>query len=629
MIKKISVLLVLIAITAPVLNSQCPAYRKTNIGFYGAFTNNMHSPDFTLPSLALFNNNDNQAGFALGITGNFPVSKLITISGSVGYNDLSGDLEGMLLQDNTPLLSASLGCLEIAPSVQFHNLLPVDRLYFLAGVELGIPLTKSYDLSNATGALNMKADIPDPTFRMAGAVGAGYIFELSKTIFLTPEISFRIPFTDVSSNDDFKTWNVSQLRFGVSLTFGFSGDEGGKTGPESSLDIGFEDIRYYDRDGKSNTLKKIKVEDTQYKELFPLIPYVFFDENKETPADKTQAPAQGNEAGAFSDASLEPEAVKINMKTIDIIGSRLRSKPNATITITGTHDGKKENANKSISQKRAEYVKKYLVTNYGIAPERINIVSGSMPSKPSTSNVPEGVAENRRIEFSSNDKAILQPIIIKEDVQSLADPNLIEFLPYAKSTDSIVSWKLTITQMDKTLRTLEGTGGIPPLQWIIYPNDLQKKELPIEYELAVRNSAGLTRKESGTIPVDYFSYIRKKEEHMPDRTISKFSLILFDFDKADISESDMSVIQENVLPAIKFNSTVKIFGYTDRIGDSDYNRKLAQRRAETVAKMITDKAPDAKVEFVGVGYMNGLFENETPIGRHLSRTVQIFVETPK
>jgi outer membrane protein OmpA-like peptidoglycan-associated protein len=106
-------------------------------------------------------------------------------------------------------------------------------------------------------------------------------------------------------------------------------------------------------------------------------------------------------------------------------------------------------------------------------------------------------------------------------------------------------------------------------------------------------------------------------------------LVLFDFDKAEVSPADMEIIDKYILPAIKFNSTVQVYGYTDRIGDEEYNRKLAERRATAVSNIIKQKKKDVKIETFDVGEKVLIFDNDTPVGRHLSRTVQVIVTTPK
>ena len=158
---------------------------------------------------------------------------------------------------------------------------------------------------------------------------------------------------------------------------------------------------------------------------------------------------------------------------------------------------------------------------------------------------------------------------------------------------------------------------------------MKKSQIPIDYVLTATNAKDLKRTVSGSIPTEYFSFLRKKSEELPDKTISKYSLILFDFDKAEISEKDKTIIEENILPEIKFNSTVKIYGYTDKIGKEDYNKNLSERRAAAFKDLLSSKVKDAKYETYGVGENEVIFDNNSPIGRQLSRTVQIYVITPR
>jgi outer membrane protein OmpA-like peptidoglycan-associated protein len=337
----------------------------------------------------------------------------------------------------------------------------------------------------------------------------------------------------------------------------------------------------------------------------------------------------GSDKGEFTLESLEPDAMKINTRTLDIVGKRMQGLQNTELTITGTIDTKNEKTDKDLSRKRAEFARDYLVKTYKINPEKINIRLGGLPEKPSTLSVPEGAEENRRTEISSTNKNLLEPILMKKDNQSFAEPNLIEFVPYIKSTDSVISWQVDITQSDQNLRTFKGSGEAPPLQFVIIPNELKNSQIPIDYNFMASNSKGISKRVSGSIPVDYFSTTRKKSEDQPDKTISKYSLILFDFDKADVSSEDMKIIDEYIIPDIKFNSSIKIYGFTDRIGDEIYNKKLAGRRAEAVQLILQNKVKNNKIEAFGVGENEMMFDNNSPIGRQLSRTVQIYVITPK
>jgi outer membrane protein OmpA-like peptidoglycan-associated protein len=239
------------------------------------------------------------------------------------------------------------------------------------------------------------------------------------------------------------------------------------------------------------------------------------------------------------------------------------------------------------------------------------------------------VAENRRVEFSSNVPDILSPIILTAENQRIADPELIVFYPNVVTEDSVRSWTLRIAQAGSTLRDINGKGRPGSLSWTIKPNELSNAQVPVDWEFTVASTAGDTALATGSIPVEYLSSVRKRTEDLPDKSIDKYSLVLFDFDKSELTPDNRRVLEQMVLPSIKTNSKVTVIGYTDRIGGEDYNKKLSKERAEAVKAFLAARAKDAKYSAAGVGEQNTLFTQEQPIGRQLSRTVQVVVETPR
>ena len=631
------------------LSAQDKMEMKPAIGLYGGLNINMHSPSFIYnQEITLnvpFDESKTAYGFNVGLIGYIPISEVFVISPRIGYNSMSGLLEKtgtpVVTGEAAPImeLDAKLGYLEISPILQLHNLVPVKNLYFLAGLELGIPMSKSYDykmVENGTTLNPVSADIPDASVRIAAAVGAGWIFELSETVKLGAEVSYRIPFSKVSSSTistaNFDKWNVSQLRAGLNLTFDIFGKKEEKKEepkPQATLDLKMNTINSVTRDGKRTPMKAVRVEDMQYTELFPYLPYVFFDEAKVEPNANVQVMSAGNEKGKFSIATLNQDAMEINYRTLDIMGVRMQENPNSKITITGTNDNKKEKSTKTISTQRAEFAKDYLVKNYGIKEDRITVTATGLPAKASSSNVADGIAENRRIEISGSDAKLFEPILITGENQRVATPDLVEFVPTVTSSDSVVYWKMDLNQAGKTLKSMRGTSQPKAIQWNIAPNDLANKQMPVEYNLTVKNISNVEKNIKGTIPVEYLSISKKKAEELADKTVAKYSLMLFDFDKAEVSAADMAIIEKHILPAIKFNSTVEIYGYTDRIGDDNYNKQLAEKRAEAVKKILEAKVPSAKYNVQGVGESVSIFDNESPVGRHLSRTVQVLISTPR
>lgn len=599
----------------------------TNIGIYGGLGLNFHStyqPDQT---------SEMGLGPFGGFIGNFPITEMFTISGRIGYFNLNGRLNQTISTIESTQLDAKLDYIEISPILQIHNVLD-NPLYFLAGLEIGVPLTAQYDLTIKTpvGETTVTGqDIENKATRIALAAGVGYTLELAKNVFLSPELSFRLPLTPVTTSTDRDKWNVSQLRLGLNLTFGLSkAEEPIQPIDNKVLNIGQPELSYYDDKMIPRPLTKINVEEVQYSELFPLLAYVFFPEGKAVPDETVQALGAQNMAGEFTIENLPPDAFKINTFTLDIIGKRLKENPTAVVTLTGTINSKEQaRGNTQLAQQRAEFAKNYLIANYGIAENRITIAKGGFPSKPSNKNDKDGDAENARVEISSKNFEILKPIVLFGDKERITNPNLINFKASVNTNDEVSRWKLTYKQSGQELEVFEGNSLPIEATWQVKPNQLASSNVPVDYFLTVETVSGLSRSINGSIPTDYFSFSRKKSENLPDKTISKFSLVLFDFDSPNVSDLDKQILDKNVVPAIGPNSTVQIYGYTDRIGDFDYNKNLATRRAEAVKNYLSTKVKNVKFETYGVGESVQIFDNNKTLGRQLSRTVQIYVITPK
>ncbi len=664
---RISLVCVLVVLSSSfsTMHSAAQINTSLNYGVYVGGNLNMHTPSFfakpfvnnlLLPSLqhdttAKFGNNASSFGLAIGGIVNIPLNSMFVLSGRIGYNGVGGTLNTqsyvkslMNSVDSASselTMQSSISYIEISPILQIHNLIENTPLYIAAGFEVGIPLSAKYSVSeNITGTNTIPSPNPNPTqystdaaisnsnTRIALSIGAGWPIAVGEHTFLTPEITYHLPFAKISSSSSFDSWSVPQLRFGVNLTLSSTGNSTSLP-PKSTLQTGFDGTGFYDSFGNFQNLEQVRVEDVSYSELYPMLPYMFYPQNSATPSDTMQRLFDPGQKGSFSIMTLTPDALEINKSTLDIIGARLQQYPAAKLTIIGTYDGKGEVKNKGLSLQRADFAKQYIKSNYSISEERLNVQSRDLPEKYSTTTLPDGDAENRRVEFKSLTPEILDPILMKSDNQRIASPDFVEFRPFARSNYPLSTWNLSISQAGRNLREFSGIGDPTPQRWLIRPNELSDKQVPIDYSLTVSDSSGAKSEANGSLHVEYLSSTKKKVEQLSDRTISKFSLVLFDFDKSDLTPENQRILETIVLPAVQYNSTVKIFGYTDRIGDAEYNRKLSTNRATTIKNAISAKVKDAKYEIYGLGKSVPIFDNSLPIGRQLSRTVQIYVETPK
>ncbi len=623
----------------PSTSDQTP---PVSLGFHGGLNLNFPSASFPTPQLMnspLFNSSAMGLGLALGGMIDVPMSKSWGLGLRVAYNQLNGDLFGSYDTATVHVhdtIVPSVSMLEISPILKFNDLIPIDNLYMIAGFDLGFALSASYSktgdsvVGTTVSARRPIIDggIASTSFRAALLAGFGYDIAFGST-HLQPEASIRFPFTKVSSAAEFDSWSIPQLRVGLNLVFDLGSKDTTSPRPpdEAFVEPSIKRVVTYNDKGDTVDISKVRVEDIQYSELYPLVPYVFFNQGG-TKTDTSLLIPTKRETGEVNDFTTLNDAIKVNLNILDLICMRMKKYESARLTITGTTDGKTEAKNKDLARQRAELVKNHLVS-CGVAPERLDIQARDVPEKASSSNVADGLAENRRVEFHSDMPDLLSPVVSKQELERIAEPDMLEFIPEVKTSDPVSSWKLELMQAGRVLRNLSGIGDVRPVRWSIRPSELSDKQVPIDYSYTVENSRGVKKTFTGSLGVDYLSSLKKKQEKLADRTVDKFSLILFDFDKDVITPDNQRILEQKVIPAIKYNSIVKIYGHTDRIGDDKYNRELSLRRARATMAALQERMKDVKYEVFGFGKLNAPFDNDPALGRQLNRTVQIVVETPR
>jgi outer membrane protein OmpA-like peptidoglycan-associated protein len=146
--------------------------------------------------------------------------------------------------------------------------------------------------------------------------------------------------------------------------------------------------------------------------------------------------------------------------------------------------------------------------------------------------------------------------------------------------------------------------------------------------LKVADKNNQTESSSQSITIKQITIRYKKAQHIDslDMKIERYSLCLFDFDQANSTPLHIKILND-VKKSIKPNSTLQIYGYTDRIGDAQHNKDLAQRRCEVVNRNI-NPTNTIKTQLEAVGNDKLIYDNNTPEGRAFSRTVRIEIHTP-
>jgi OmpA-OmpF porin, OOP family len=108
--------------------------------------------------------------------------------------------------------------------------------------------------------------------------------------------------------------------------------------------------------------------------------------------------------------------------------------------------------------------------------------------------------------------------------------------------------------------------------------------------------------------------------------------VKFKTNKADISPAYDGELAEFADVLKKYpDLNVTIEGFTDSVGSAQYNKKLSQRRAESVKKYLVDKLgiDASRLKAVGYGLEKPIASNKTEEGRKKNRRVEAAVDNSK
>jgi len=114
--------------------------------------------------------------------------------------------------------------------------------------------------------------------------------------------------------------------------------------------------------------------------------------------------------------------------------------------------------------------------------------------------------------------------------------------------------------------------------------------------------------------------------------VSRYALILFNFDSPALNPLNRRILDEFVYEDIVPGSAIEVTGLTDFIGLEDRNLKLTRDRAEAVANVIRNDIPRdryASLTERGLGESAPIYDNGLPEGRFYNRTVLVMIDSPE
>ncbi len=623
---------------------------QTKVGGYASFQLVQHDAKFAaipgIPTCAPGFDGGSGTGFTIGALGQIRVAPAVALQARLGFASSTGTMTvqeyiGNVVEGGQVVqalvehsIAPTLGLVEFEPGVV------ITPFSFPLSVQLGVgvafPLAKSVEQKETIISPNnivfydglvrniWSVDIPDvvsPEYSVVARLG--YELPLSKRLTLTPEISYHRGITKLIPDT---AWNVHSLRIGAAIRFTitspFDPDDTISITPGLTATVAASKAD----DGVVGAIPKMRVEEFVAPQLRPLLNYVFFDDGASSlPA--RYARLSPSQAARFSLESLQNmDVLPTYYNMLNVVGWRMQKNPTGTLRLVGCNSAAGSDQGKpDLSRRRAEEVRNYLRDVWAIPEGRIEIESRDLPEKPSSTSTPDGQEENRRVEMYANIPEILEPVFTIDTVLK-TDPNTVRFSTTVNSEAGVHAWKLTASQGGRELKGFAGNGAVPAaIDWDVQQDrsSIPRGSQQVDYELQVTDLAGQTYvTPPSSFSVDQVTVKRKREEGMADKEINKFSLILFEYGKYDISDNNKRII-DLIRGRIAADAKVTITGHTDRAGDAAVNQRLSAERARATAKALSLPGTVAK----GLGESGLLYDNALPEGRFYCRVVNVIVET--
>ena len=668
-------LLLLVSTVAPALaqDEATPSEDgSVALGLIGWGTMNLHRGDFTSYDGILECGTFDEAqtvGWGAGYLVDLPFSQTLALSGRLYY--WKGD--GNFTTPNPTPTRIAVDEQTVVPLETNHRLetdldyIMVDLLakwkiasplYLAAGPSIGYGTRAAYEQEeeivspqgvtfiNGASTRNIIAGNFDEqgtlnTRRLLRLAATGIIgadIPLTDRLTLTPEAGISWGFTSVLSSFD---WKVHAIRVGAGITYAIesrsapSPDTVLAAPPNTPAPQPVVVMNAFNQQGGVTlNYAEIAIAEERGTDLIPLLPYVFFDPNSSTiPSRYHRLSAIGN--AGFSEDNLRDSTLGVYHDLLNIIGSRMRRYPDATITVTGCREPLEDsNATDQLSAERASAVRNYLTTAWNIAPSRITLESRALPQEISNRSVADGRQENRRAEIHASDPRILAPVVRKLGGLRV-DPEAVVLQPEIQFGKTIAGWRLSmVSDHGRELWSREGDGEPERnIAWQL-PDDLVdmltqdgSSTETVTAQLTAATTDGKTIVATRDIPVRRsFSSRRYSGEVVQDSLVERYSLIFFDFNTPEISDFNNDAIQL-IRNRMRTSSSVAITGLTDRIGEENYNQDLSKQRAVETAKHIRTRIVPEQLKAEGAGE-EFIFNNDLPEGRMYNRTVIVEIATP-
>lgn len=286
-----------------------------------------------------------------------------------------------------------------------------------------------------------------------------------------------------------------------------------KYGHIKQLQVNISAWAVYDNNREEPLIKIVDEEFTSVL-MTPLLPYVFFDKGSASIPNRYQI-LEHQQLLSFSEDSVNSDdRLSTYYHIMNIIAKRMKLYPQATLKVIGCNaDIEEEQDNISLSKQRVESIKQYLIHQCGVESSRLKLEYRNLPEKAANSKTKDGAQENRRVELIGSIPEINAPILTNETIRTI-NPPIVRFKSKVIHDNPLEKWSLKSRLTDSVFQLYKGVGDVPAiLEWNI---DKQKgkaafKQSKLDYTLIVDDIEGMSTVNKDSIPVEYLSIKRKKQ----------------------------------------------------------------------------------------------------------------------
>lgn len=526
------------------------------------------------------------------------------------------------------------------------------------------PANAVYEETRSKTRLSFSGDVT-PLVRtwIAAGIGVAYEFAVSSSDRLNFGLNIEVPFTNTLRSSE-RGLTLGLLRADATYTFGTTNSSTAAVVPGVPTDpnvplvspwlSGTLTVNELLDDDQVRELGIVTIEETLSRQLYPILPYVFFDQDLSNLNSNTYANLSPEEAKSFDErysltfdrarsARRSAITLEVYYNILNILGRRMRDEyPTSSVELHGyNNDRGRERADTNLSYRRAESIKDYLVRVWGIAADRIHCSGGNLSPNAALTNMrderdrEDGFEENRRVEIIPSNEGLIAPVIIDDTLREITTPTIRYRVDYSAS-GNITGWSLEarhpfLPNQSENGSLLRRQGAGEPPTHVDWRSGDSQKEIPksadpITATLTISSNENLSTSSTSTLPIKYISISRKKQERIGHYSVDRYRLPLFLYGSDQLQVAQKQIIDLYINNDLDSNAEVDIEAYTDRKGTDTQNDALSRQRANQVRQLISRGVRGKTLGYgEGTKEVSAPFPNETPEGRLYNRTVEVTV----